>query len=153
MQQSIGERLQQARQRLGLSIDEVSEKLKIRTDILLNFEANEFVSKLPSVYARGFFRSYVKFLKLNEASMWEEYSNIVGSDKTTANLTLGHLQIENSEEKIKDGEPQITELDTQENSAKFVKPVLQFVYFKWLIGCIVALVLLLVVVPSQRHKA
>ena len=152
MQQSIGERLQQARQRLGLSIDEVSEKLKIRKDILLNFEANEFVSKLPSVYARGFFRSYVKFLKLNEASMWEEYSNIVGSDKTTANLTLGHLQIENSEEKIKDGEPQITELDTQENSAKFVKPVLQFVYFKWLIGCIVALVLLLVVSCSLPKK-
>lgn len=152
MQQSIGERLQQARQRLGLSLDEVSEKLKIRKDILLNFEANEFVSKLPSIYARGFFRAYVKFLKLNEASMWEEYSTIVGTDKITTNLTLGHLQIENSESKISDSEPQITELDTQENSAKFVKPILQFVYFKWVIGFILALILLLIVSCSLPKK-
>lgn len=153
MQQSIGERLQQARQRLGLSLDEISEKLKIKKDILLNFEANKFTSKLPNVYTRGFFRSYVKFLKLNEASMWEEYAAVVGTDKSIENLTLGHLQIENSEAKIQDEEPQITELDAQENSAKFVKPVLQFVYFKWLIGCTLALLLLLIICCSLPKKS
>lgn len=150
MNQSIGERLQQARQRLGLSIDEVSEKLKIRKDILLNFEANEFTSKFPSVYIRGFFRSYIKFLKLNETALWEEYSAIVGTQDDT-NLSLGHLQIENAEEKIKD-EAQITELDSNENSAKFVKPILQFVYFKWLIGGIIATILLVLFSCSFHGK-
>ncbi len=141
MQHTLGERLQQARQRLGLSLDEVSEQLKIRKDILLKFEANEFDVRLPGIYARGFFRCYVKFLKLDENALLEEYSSIVGDAKEPFTLTLGHLQIENVEEKVKDNEPQITDLDAKENSAKFVKPNLQFVYFKWLIGAVVFLVI------------
>jgi|GEM_PF-2827505 len=139
MQHTIGERLQQARQRLGLSLDEISDQLKIRKDILLKFEANEFDVRLPGIYARGFFRNYVKFLKLDENALLEEYSGIVGDTKESFNITLGHLQIENLEEKIKDEEPEIKDLDAKENSAKFVKPNFQFVYFKWLIGAAIFL--------------
>lgn len=138
MQHTIGERLQQARQRLGLSLDEISEKLNIRKEILLKFEANEFDVRLPGIYARGFFRCYVKFLKLDENALMEEYSDIVGdTHESMNNITLGHLQIENLEEKIKDDEPQITDLDSKENTAKFVKPNFKFIYFKWLIGLFV----------------
>ena len=140
MQHTIGERLQQARQRLGLSLDEIAGKLNIRKEILLKFEANEFDVRLPGIYVRGFFRCYVKFLKLDENALLEEYSSIVGdTNESMNNITLGHLQIENLEEKIKDEEPQITDLDSKENSAKFVKPNFQFVYFKWLIGLAVVL--------------
>ena len=139
MQQTIGERLQQARQRLGLSLDEVAEKLKIRKDWLLKFESNEFTMNLPMVYARGFFRSYVKFLKLNETSFLAEYSEIVGDQEKP--FTLGHLRMESPEVEVDGAEPQITEMDAKEGSAKFVKPILQFVYFKWLIGLCVLLLL------------
>lgn len=132
MQQTIGERLQQARQRLGLSLDEVAEKLKIRKALLLKFESNEFATNLPMVYARGFFRTYVNFLKLNEASFLAEYSELVGDNPKP--FTLGRLQIESSELKHDAVEPEITEMDGGESSAKFVKPVWQFVYFKLLLG-------------------
>lgn len=145
MQHTIGERLQQARQRLGISIDEVSKQLKIRKDILLKFEANEFDVRLPGIYARGFFRCYVKFLKLDENAFLEEYSSIVGDGKESFTVSLGRLQIENLEEKIKDEEPKITDLDSKENSAKFVKPNFQFVYFKWLIGAAILLALGLII--------
>ena len=154
MQHTIGERLQQARQRLGLSLDEISDQLKIRKDILLKFEANEFDVRLPGIYARGFFRNYVKFLKLDENALLEEYSGIVGDTKESFNITLGHLQIENLEEKIKDEEPEIKDLDAKENSAKFVKPNFQFVYFKWLIGLAVVLFVgLIISLCLSRKKA
>ncbi len=153
MQQTIGERLQQARLRLGLSLDEASEKLKVRKDLLLKFENNEFNVKLPGIYARGFFRTYVKFLKLNEAELLAEYSNLVKDNSDALNLSLGHLQIEPSEAKIKDGEPQITEMDRPEESAKFVKPVLQFVYFKWLIGLMIVGLLGLVICICWHKKS
>jgi len=139
MQQTIGERLQQARQRLGLSLDEVAEKLKIRKDLLLKFETNEFTMNLPMVYVRGFFRSYVKFLKLNESSFLAEYSGIVGDQERP--FSLGHLRIESPEVEVNSSEPQIAEMDAKESSAKFVKPIFQFVYFKWLIGLIILLLL------------
>ena len=157
MQHTIGEKLQQARQRLGLSLDEISDKLNIRKDILLKFEANEFDVRLPGIYARGFFRCYVKFLKLDENAFLEEYTSIVGEDdRDSMNVTLGHLQIENLEEKIKDDGPQITDLESKENSAKFVKPKFQFVYFKWLISLGIFLFVSLIVslcLPREKKVA
>lgn len=143
MQQTIGERLQQARQRMGLSLDEVAEKIKIRKDILFKFESNEFSTRLPQIYSRGFFISYVKFLKLNDVTFLAEYEAIMGPAERS--ITLGHLQIEPHEEKIED-EPQMEELNPDEGgSAKFVKPIFQFIYFKWLIllvvGCFLGLVI------------
>lgn len=136
MQQTIGERLQQARQRMGLSLDEVAEKIKIRKDILFKFESNEFSTRLPQIYSRGFFISYVKFLKLNDVTFLAEYEAIMGPAENS--ITLGHLQIEPGEEKI-EGEPQSEELNSEEGgSAKFVKPIFQFIYFKWLIIFILA---------------
>jgi len=140
MQQTIGERLQQARQRIGLSLDEVSDKLKIRKDWIIKFEANEFDSKLPAVYAKGFLRSYVRFLKLNENAILSEYDAIHNEEQNSNRISFGHLRIENLEEKTDKTRPQISNLDLQENSvnsAKYVKPIFQFVYFKKLIWVVV----------------
>lgn len=142
MQQTIGERLQQARQRIGLSLDEVSEKLKIRKDWIIKFEANEFDSKLPAIYAKGFLRSYVRFLKLNEQTILSEYDAIHTEEQSSNRISFGHLRIENLEEKVEDSKPQISNLDLQESSAKYVKPIFQFVYFKKLIWVVVASIFL-----------
>lgn len=142
MQQTIGERLQQARQRIGLSLDEVSEKLKIRKDWIIKFEANEFDSKLPAIYAKGFLRSYVRFLKLNEQTILSEYDAIHTEEQSSNRISFGHLRIENLEEKVEDSTPQISNLDLQESSAKYVKPIFQFVYFKKLIWVVVASIFL-----------
>lgn len=133
MQQTIGERLQQARQRIGLSLDEVSNTLKIRKDWIIKFESNEFDSKLPAVYAKGFLRSYVRFLKLNENAILSEYEALYNEEQSSNRISLGHLRIENLEEKIDNAGPQISNLDLKESSAKYVKPIFQFVYFKKLI--------------------
>ena len=63
--QSIGERLEEARKRRGISIREASEATKIRGDFLLSFENNQFEVGLPEIYVRGFLRNYSGFLRID----------------------------------------------------------------------------------------
>ena len=63
--QTIGERLEEARKRKGISIREAAESTKIRGDYLQKFEANSFDVDLPPLYVRGFLRSYARYLDLD----------------------------------------------------------------------------------------
>jgi cytoskeleton protein RodZ len=65
--QSLGERLQEARQRLGVTVREAADVTKIRGDFLQAMEANQFESiPLADVYKRGFVRIYAKYLRLDD---------------------------------------------------------------------------------------
>ena len=76
--QTIGERLEEARKRKGISLREAAEATKIRGDYLLKFEGNQYDINLPEIYVRGFLRTYANFLKLSV-------------DKITADfVALGH---------------------------------------------------------------
>lgn len=63
--QTIGERLEEARKRKGVSVREAAELTKIRGDYLQKFEANSFDIDLPPLYIRGFIRTYARFLELD----------------------------------------------------------------------------------------
>ena len=62
--QSIGERLEEARKRRGISIREAAETTKIRSDFLAGFEENNFDLNLPEIYVRGFLRTYAVLLNI-----------------------------------------------------------------------------------------
>jgi cytoskeleton protein RodZ len=62
--QTIGDRLEEARKRKGVSIREAAEATKIRGDYLQKFEGNQFDFDLAEIYVRGFLRNYAAFLKL-----------------------------------------------------------------------------------------
>lgn len=72
--QSIGEKLEEARKRRGISIREASDVIKIRSEYLANFESNSFDINVPEVYIRGFLRSYAEFLKLNGEKIITDYN-------------------------------------------------------------------------------
>jgi cytoskeleton protein RodZ len=72
--QTIGERLEEARKRKGISIREAAEGTKIRGDYLLKFESNQYDIKLPEIYVRGFLRSYATFLKLSADKILADFS-------------------------------------------------------------------------------
>jgi len=71
--QTIGERLEEARKRKGISIREASEATKIRGDYLHKLESNSFELNLPEIYVRGFLRGYASFLKLNTDKILADY--------------------------------------------------------------------------------
>lgn len=67
---TIGEKLRYARQKLDLTISEVSVKTKIRPHILTAIEEGNY-SIVPSVYAKSFIVTYAQLVKLPES----EYTN------------------------------------------------------------------------------
>jgi len=72
--QTIGERLEEARKRKGISIREAAEATKIRGDYLHKFESNQFDINLPEIYVRGFLRTYANYLKLPSEKIVADYN-------------------------------------------------------------------------------
>ena len=61
-----GQRLHDERKKKGLTLDQVADATKIREEFLAAIEKGEY-DKLPSPsYAKGFVRSYTRFLELPE---------------------------------------------------------------------------------------
>src|SRR3954463_16685096 len=72
--QTIGERLEEARKKKGISIREAAEATKIRGDYLQKFESNHFDIGLTEIYTRGFLRTYANFLKVPSDRLLNDYS-------------------------------------------------------------------------------
>ena len=72
--QTIGERLEEARKKKGISIREAAEATKIRGDYLSKFENNQFDINLTELYVRGFLRTYAQFLRLPADRILSDYA-------------------------------------------------------------------------------
>lgn len=72
--QTIGERLEEARKKKGISIREAAEATKIRGDYLSKFENNQFDINLTELYVRGFLRNYAQFLRLPPDRILNDYA-------------------------------------------------------------------------------
>lgn len=66
---TIGQKLAQAREALGLSIGEVAERLKLSARQIEALEQDDYTNLPEPVFVRGFLRSYARFLNLDEASI------------------------------------------------------------------------------------
>jgi cytoskeleton protein RodZ len=70
---TIGERLEEARKRKGISVREAAEATKIRGDYLLAMENNSFEIALPEIYVRGFLKIYTNYLRLDLDKVMAEF--------------------------------------------------------------------------------
>ena len=61
----FGDMLLEQRRRMGLSIQQVANTIKIRPQIIEFFETGNFASMPPRGYAQGMISSYARFLGLN----------------------------------------------------------------------------------------
>jgi len=75
LMQSIGERLEEARKKKGISIREAADATKIRGDFLDCFEKDKFELGIPDIYVRGFLSNYSKFLHIDPAKIVTDYSS------------------------------------------------------------------------------
>jgi cytoskeletal protein RodZ len=78
--QTIGERLEEARKRKGISVREAAETTKIRGDYLQKFEANSFDIDLPPLYIRGFVRTYARFLELDPERIVSDVDTVLARE-------------------------------------------------------------------------
>ena len=78
--QTIGERLEEARKRKGISIREAAEATKIRSEYLHKLEGNSFDLSLPDIYIRGFLHNYAAYLKLNPEKLLADYKTLAPAE-------------------------------------------------------------------------
>lgn len=66
---SPGARLAHARQRLGLSLDQVSDKLRLEPQVVAALEADDHRAVGAAVFVRGFLRRYAELVKESPAEI------------------------------------------------------------------------------------
>ena len=134
--QSIGERLEEARKRKGISIREAAEATKIRGEYLHKFESNQYDIKLPEIYVRGFLRTYSNYLKLPGDKIINDYNALGLNESKQRSLSreiYGRMDLSVSSAKTDKsgkepgaegnaGDPAPTSGDAARNPATFVPP-------------------------------
>lgn len=101
---SVGILLRQARESIGMSIEELSEVTCIRRAVLNDLESDNFQSSGGLAYARGHIRNIAKVLDANADLLVEEF-NSANSD---FNRPMIDLLNENSVTPAKSGEPKVS---------------------------------------------
>ncbi|ARU65363.1 helix-turn-helix domain-containing protein [Histophilus somni] len=81
----LGERFRMAREKLQLSLDDVSKQINLRPAILQLLENNEFTHKsIPTTFMKGYVRNYAKFLRIPEEIWTKAISSV--EENTRHNL-------------------------------------------------------------------
>lgn len=104
----IGERLEEARKRKGISVREAAEATKIRGEYLISMEDNTFDIALPNVYIRGFLKNYARFLNLDPDKILTDFdAQQLGRSQAVApppsgqegqQRSYGHMELQQEEE-------------------------------------------------------
>ena len=68
-----GQMLSEAREKLSLSIEDVSDKLKFKACLVTNIEQDIFDQKLPATFNRGYLRSYAKLVNVDVEEVLSAY--------------------------------------------------------------------------------
>lgn len=68
-----GTLLREKREALGLTQQQVADRLRLRLSIVQNLEANNFESDLVATFIRGYLRSYAKAVGLKQSEILEAY--------------------------------------------------------------------------------
>ena len=70
----IGEKLKEARESIGVSIEEVAEDLKLRPTQIENIEAGNSEAFKDVFYLKYFIRDYAKYLGLDKEDLIDEFN-------------------------------------------------------------------------------
>src|ERR1041385_2347915 len=83
---SLGQQLQAAREKKGVSIEKAAEDTKVRVDILHALETDDYSAMVAPVYAKGFLKIYAQYLGLDAQAMRVQYDEMVRASAPPAPL-------------------------------------------------------------------
>jgi cytoskeleton protein RodZ len=89
-----GQLLAKARQEAGLSLEEVSEQLKIPLSVLKNIESDAAYDTLPEAFVRGYIRAYAKKVNVDE-------SLVLQKKETTGAIDTSGLEMQSFSRRTK----------------------------------------------------
>ena len=82
-----GDRLQTARIKLSLSIEDVANRMHLSVSILQSIEENNFDDITAPIFVKGYLRAYARIVSLDEEEMIEEYLNFYSDEDPPINST------------------------------------------------------------------
>jgi cytoskeleton protein RodZ len=74
-----GDLLRYHRERLGLTLEQASDRSRIKPGTLAAIESGD-TADIPSVYLRGYIRNYARFLGLDPAELEDHMENVQGAE-------------------------------------------------------------------------
>lgn len=92
MPSQFGDMLLNRRRKMGLSIQQVANTIKIRPQIIEFFEKGDFSSMPPRGYAQGMISSYARFLGLNPRTVVGAYFDELDRYERETSRSGGHFQ-------------------------------------------------------------
>lgn len=93
----IGEKLKDARENMGISINEVADDLNVTVKQIENLESGNMESFKDVFYLKYFIRDYAKYLGLNKEDLVDEFNEYLFD--YTSKLSLDEIKKAQKEEK------------------------------------------------------
>jgi hypothetical protein len=88
---AIGEALGEARHRAGLSVAQVSERTRIREPIIRGIEDDDYTACGGDFYARGHIRAIAEVVRIDSASLIQEYDRVHRAPGMVSRVSLDEL--------------------------------------------------------------
>lgn len=82
-----GERLQEARIKKGLSLDDVASRMHLSPSILEAIEDNNFDEITAPIFVKGYLRAYARIVSLGEDEMIDQYVDFYSEEDPPINST------------------------------------------------------------------
>ena len=80
MASTLGEKLRQAREELGISISEVAEQTRISRLYLESIENDDYRPLPGGIFNKGFVKSYAKYIGFDEQEALQEYARLTAAN-------------------------------------------------------------------------
>lgn len=142
----IGEKLKEAREEMGVSIEEAAEDLKLRPSQIENIEEGNVAAFQDVFYLKYFIRDYAKYLGLDKDELVDEFNEYVFD--YTSKLSIEDIKKESRRNKIE--ENKIKSPYTMEN--KNEKRMQLFTYIAIFILFVIICYLLFILATSDEKE-
>ena len=136
----IGEKLKEARENMGISMEEVSSDLNVNIKQIENIESGNMEAFKDIFYLKYFIRDYAKYLGLNKEDLVDEFNEYLFD--YTSKLSLEEIKKAQKEEKKDKIEKKIKSPYTIERKSGFYIPPV-FIYI--LMGLLIIMLLFLII--------
>lgn len=136
----IGEKLKEARENMGISIEEVATDLNVPKKQVENLEEGSMESFKDIFYLKYFIRDYAKYLGLNKEDLVDEFNEYLFD--YTSKLSLEEIKKAQKEEKKDKIENKIKSPYTIERkSGIYIPPIIIYSAIIVLIGILLYLII------------
>lgn len=115
---TLGQKLKEAREKKGISLNEVAVATKINIKILSAIEDGDVKSLPQKTFLRGFIRSYASYLKLDVNEVLNEFHENIGSTRPV----------------VKTDPPSLPEESSQQTEGKSARKIIFFIIGAVLVG-------------------